>query len=778
MNDLRARSRAVVEASPFAPGARVLAGDLAERFPGSFRGFGPGWASGPGLNLIKFWQYPPYHRPVEDHEWARYVHRFFSQVNTTGEDFGAVPVPEGQTLQALGWLEDQSCWWGSLVQAARHPALASVRGGRVPEPVDGSIVRWPAGGEVLLRRAGSGAAALVVYPLGAGQVVVGTLYGDWAEANGGEPWDGYRVLRDLLFWAFDPGMERPVCRVGEPCSPAMALPVRNTGGEDADRVVVRNEYNVLGTPAEQTIRLPWREFAVNPGESAQFDEVFTVPGDWQGRADAELYFCYPHQDCWQDGQENHGSRSGAWAHVGLPLARAAAVLGTPELVPGPALRVPVTVRSTGPRALDGGRLSVWIPGGASQEMGPFTLAPHGEESFEVELPVAVPQGSGGALTVSLRARVRQDGVPQVDQRTSSWVSYRTDLGFPVIPAIEAGQQGGTVSVRVANPSNIPASFDLAVAAPAVDLEETRHLELAAGQELQQVFQFQVPEDLAYGSYPVVVTLSDGAVSPRSATAELWYPAPLADVALHLPEEHPHAGGQAEVGVTWAAPAAAAPLPALLEVTVPAVGFSESRPVTLLPDQEGAETVTVVLPPDTGPGDYPVRVTLTGARGLEIAREAALFVPWEHATVERVAAHPVAGGSVTYRAGNDGGAAAQWQARWRLVRGSMELASEALSLSLAPGETVDLTFDLPADLASGGYVSSFCSSSACVTENLEVSGATASLHLATSQPVYRPWQTILGTATVVNGGWIFPPPAARCCGPGTARWSCWPSRTPS
>ena len=153
-----------------------------------------------------------------------------------GVDLTAVPTPAGEVLTGFGWFEDQSCFRDNVRVAALHPILAHATREVLSVPVDGFLDRWPAASTVLLRRIATGTAAMLTYPLGAGHVVVTTVYDDWAEANRTTSPDGLAIIANALAWGRADGAERPECRYGRPCATLPTVTLRNLSEDAADVV--------------------------------------------------------------------------------------------------------------------------------------------------------------------------------------------------------------------------------------------------------------------------------------------------------------------------------------------------------------------------------------------------------------------------------------------------------------------------------------------------------------------------------------------------------------
>ncbi|MCP4147199.1 MAG: hypothetical protein GY757_05560, partial [bacterium] len=84
-------------------------------------------------------------------------------------------IPGGETISALGWRQDQSCYNNSIYFDDMHPVLSSCTDQRLSAVVDGYFHDWPSSAAVLLNRTKNREAALLHYPHGNGWVVLSSL---------------------------------------------------------------------------------------------------------------------------------------------------------------------------------------------------------------------------------------------------------------------------------------------------------------------------------------------------------------------------------------------------------------------------------------------------------------------------------------------------------------------------------------------------------------------------------------------------------------------------
>ena len=171
-----------------------------------------------------------------------------------GDDFSALPVPDGEELLAAGYKQDVSCFSGSAYPAMDHPVLSGIttlqmgcNGGAcgmrpgITAGMDGFFRKVPINATVLLRRTISGEPCLILYPVGQGCVVASTMYEDWGYANGQSTKDGRSILANILSLAKAPAQTIPVTNLsagGSASSIQLALNVRNLSGTPADQIEI------------------------------------------------------------------------------------------------------------------------------------------------------------------------------------------------------------------------------------------------------------------------------------------------------------------------------------------------------------------------------------------------------------------------------------------------------------------------------------------------------------------------------------------------------------
>jgi len=337
-----------------------------------------------------------------------------------GVDLGAVPAPPGEVLSGFGWYEDQSCFRDNVRLAALHPILAGATREVLSVPVDGYLDRWPADSTVLLRRAATGTAAMLTYPLGAGHVIVSTIYDDWAEANRTTSPDGLAIIANALAWGRAAEGPRPECRSGGACTDVLTVTLRNLTEDDADTV----EWSLRTSTGE--VAVSWSEpFALPAGAEASVTPAIAGTG---GKGPGIYRLFCSLQDSGRYVERTAGDGQ-PWvvqpaAEVGQILLQAwpAELAEAPRLAVGltteselvenhASIAVFLTVQELAARAFEGRvEIDYWAPGvhgPLSLATMPVSLAAGGSARLEATVgPLDLQPGHDGlAGGGTLRARV-------------------------------------------------------------------------------------------------------------------------------------------------------------------------------------------------------------------------------------------------------------------------------------------------------------------------------------------------------------------------------------
>ena len=121
-----------------------------------------------------------------------------------GYEYSALPTPDGNPIQAYGWIEDMSCQYASSYIDTWHQVLSGQINSTPDINVDGYFFDWPSNATVLLRRIMNGQPDLMVYPCGKGYVIAATIYSDYASGINEEIGQERNLVRDILTWASNP----------------------------------------------------------------------------------------------------------------------------------------------------------------------------------------------------------------------------------------------------------------------------------------------------------------------------------------------------------------------------------------------------------------------------------------------------------------------------------------------------------------------------------------------------------------------------------------------
>lgn len=217
-------------------------------------------------------------------EYARSGGVLFCLSQESGSDFSALPVPDGQRLEAAGWSEDD----GPLFRASRlrgvHPLIEKIQRPFPAMETDGYLTVYPADSQTLLLRP-DGFPTVAVYPFGKGWVVATTLFTDFSALLGRIESDEKIFLRDLLAWAKNPVKPVPA-HVAAPPPPA-----KNLRAKDPDRAQTVNKFPRIaihargernGDQLNLHLEIPPVPGLINQNMTVRaggLEKTFTVSGD-------------------------------------------------------------------------------------------------------------------------------------------------------------------------------------------------------------------------------------------------------------------------------------------------------------------------------------------------------------------------------------------------------------------------------------------------------------------------------------------------------------------
>ena len=106
-------------------------------------------------------------------------------------------------ITAYGWWESQSCFFGGVDVATRHPVVSSANQKTISLPVDGAFVEDQES-VVLLRKGSGGFPVMVMKAKGDGRILMTGMYPDYAYFNGQSSAEALNILRDIVAWGEAP----------------------------------------------------------------------------------------------------------------------------------------------------------------------------------------------------------------------------------------------------------------------------------------------------------------------------------------------------------------------------------------------------------------------------------------------------------------------------------------------------------------------------------------------------------------------------------------------
>lgn len=114
-----------------------------------------------------------------------------------GYEFNALPSGK---VNGVGWLEDQSCQYGSVQISTYHPIMAGQNSLVSNVNVDGYFTNYPENTTILLSRTKNGMPALLEYGFGNGSVIATTAYPDWALEKGQGMSEEISLCKGMIAW--------------------------------------------------------------------------------------------------------------------------------------------------------------------------------------------------------------------------------------------------------------------------------------------------------------------------------------------------------------------------------------------------------------------------------------------------------------------------------------------------------------------------------------------------------------------------------------------------
>jgi hypothetical protein len=531
------------------------------------------------------------------------------------------------------------------------------------------------------------------------------------------------------------------------------------------RMTFSNYYSSIGAPCPAT-KTDWHEFHAGHDESFSFDEPYTVPAGCNGVLDASLFLCTPGQLCWDSRDEGNATRR--YVTVALPNSQVELDIGDFTVVDGPAFRVPVKVRNVGKRPAEQARvrLMLFTPPGVFPYQPPVDVEsnlfdlPRGEEAT---LQLDLPFTPGPALDKHyiVTASFRDRTVPQWSFDASRDLHYGQAIYQMDTFRAVAGCEAVSGGVDIANLSSVVRHFVATFDQADLAFHERRESDIGPFQRVTVALSVPLPSPHTYGTWPMLVTSSDGALLNEQRTIWLTHDAPYVQISSRAAAPSFRAGETAMINIEVTPTALAQPLPGTLEVTCDKLTFSEIRRVVLSSVLTATESFSIPVPPDVHPGDFSFHARWLGTDGTIAENEGSFAVPQARFEVRSLQVGQLtAGDPISYEVTNVGGSAAGWYVfEWQLRGERGWLTKQARTIPAPLDETGQINFALPPDVASGSYRSDlvYYSDGRRIThsETLEIAGVESGFDVGTGLAVYTLGQPIDGWAEVVNGPLAFP-----------------------
>ena len=191
-----------------------------------------------------------------------------------GYEFAALPVPQEEdgsykTVGGYGWYEDQSCFVNAAYIETWHQILAGQTKSTPTLHLDGYFTTYPSNATVLLRRTANGQPALLIYEYGQGQVIITSMYSDFALKQKQASSEEIALVRDMISWA-KKAVELPEVKPGETVS--VSVEVKNITTNDAVsiKLLIYNPNRSI-LLSEQTVNHP-----ISAGQSVTIPITYTT----------------------------------------------------------------------------------------------------------------------------------------------------------------------------------------------------------------------------------------------------------------------------------------------------------------------------------------------------------------------------------------------------------------------------------------------------------------------------------------------------------------------
>jgi len=379
----------------------------------------------------------------------------------------------------------------------------------------------------------------------------------------------------------------------------------------------------------------------------------------------------------------------------------------------------------------------------------------GQDSRSFSFPLS-PNAQGGVYAVS--SEVLDVSGKKIGGDTASFtVPLRFVTVAPAVPAI-LNPGANTVSFTLSNLGTLPVSSGV-LNAGLKDPDGTsigslaQQFTLDAGQTKSLDLSLSIPP-LKFGAYNLTYSQSNEAGVGKNTTASLTNSATIAalfDSPSYRIRE------KASLTVTLSNSGRFNLENAIVTVTAPDAGFTETRTVNLGQGQSQSLHYALQLPDTLAVGPHTVNVALTLQGGSSVTGSATFTVPQSSLAVSLNQTAYSAGAAVAPAIVNSGGVDTQAQCRLTLYDAKAALMAEKNMTGAVPANgSFAVELPIPGGVTDGNYVLVVACSDLkigrtdTVQKNLTISGIKATLSLQTDKQAYLSTEGTTALGTIVNG----------------------------
>jgi hypothetical protein len=215
--------------------------------------------------------------------FAEYVERGGTLIvfgQPRGYLFHLLPVaqePDGtfKLVDGYGWIEDQSLPTNGAYINTYHQIFAAQNKNTVNVAVDGYFYSYPSKSTVLLKKTSNGQAAMITYKCGLGNVIVTSLYPDYAFTRLKISTEELALIRDLIYWAKKP-LPLPEVKPGDKVKLQLAI------GNNTSNEAVFVKYSIYNPDRTKLLKKKILLKSIPPGQN------ITLPLSYVTKSDSPL----------------------------------------------------------------------------------------------------------------------------------------------------------------------------------------------------------------------------------------------------------------------------------------------------------------------------------------------------------------------------------------------------------------------------------------------------------------------------------------------------------